>query len=191
MAQNLLKRATTRNMACSSNGEESIVGMKEVLGERGLLGASNQSVESWCGFPGERVRTSATILLVEDQSFVREVAGEVLRCAGYEVLTAKAAPEAIHAYEQFSGKVDLLLSDIVLPGQSGRALARDLKQRNSNIKVLLISGYAMQPADVESDESTKECLPKPFSAEVLLRRVREVLSAENRVSGEPSQARFR
>ncbi len=91
-----------------------------------------------------RRRGAQTILLVEDEAFVREVTCEVLRSAGYRVLTAKNATEAMQAYEVRGDEVDLLLSDVVLPGESGRVLAGKLRRENPWLKILLVTGYAEQ-----------------------------------------------
>jgi two-component system, cell cycle sensor histidine kinase and response regulator CckA len=124
----------------------------------------------------EELAGAETILLVEDEAFVREVTGEVLRSAGYEVLIARNAAEAAGVYSARLGGVELLLSDVVLPGENGRALARRLRRENPELKVLLVTGYAdqmgLQGAQNGADE---ECLAKPFSTEVLLRRVRQRL----------------
>ena len=123
----------------------------------------------------EQMRTFAqTILIVEDQSFVRNVTCEVLRAAGYRVLIAGQADEAAQIFEWNARDVDLLLTDVVLPGENGRALAERLKRANPKLKVLLISGY---PAQMEP-EGVQRCLAKPFSTEGLLRSVRQVLGAE-------------
>ncbi len=114
-----------------------------------------------------------TILFVEDEKFVREVTGEVLRSAGYRVLTAKNAAEAVCVYDARRSDVDLLLTDVVLPGETGRALAGRLRRENPALKVLLVTGYAEQMSPPESKQ--EECLAKPFSTEVLLRRVRNRL----------------
>jgi len=117
-----------------------------------------------------------TILLVEDEAFVREVTSEVLRSAGYEVVSARDASEALGAYAAHSGALDLLLTDVILPGESGRALAARLKWESPGLKVLLISGYAHQMEPQEA--GAEECLAKPFSAGVLLRKVRKVLDGD-------------
>jgi CheY-like chemotaxis protein len=130
---------------------------------------------------GEQRRAGAelvgaeTILLVEDEAFVREVTVEVLRSAGYEVLAAKNAAEAGSIYSARRG-VDLLLSDVVLPGENGRALARRMRRENPELKVLLVTGYAEQMGlQRTQEEAEEECLAKPFSTEVLLRTVRRML----------------
>jgi CheY-like chemotaxis protein len=123
------------------------------------------------------LRGTETILFVEDQSFVREVAGKILKSAGYRVLAAKSAAEASRAYELASGAIDLLLTDIILPRESGRELARELRRQNPLLCVLLITGYTEQMVKSETETEFGECFPKPFSARALLQRVREVLDA--------------
>jgi CheY-like chemotaxis protein len=113
------------------------------------------------------------ILFVEDEAFVREVTTQVLRSAGYHVMAAKNATEAMQVYDRRSNEVELLLTDVVLPGETGRVLAARLRQRNPALNVLLVSGYAEQMGLQDGDQ--EECLAKPFSTEVLLRRVRQQL----------------
>lgn len=123
---------------------------------------------------------SEMILLVEDESFVRDVTGEVLRAAGYRVLAARDAAEALRMYELRRGNVDLLLSDVILPGETGLALAGTLRSKNPTLKVLLVSGYGEQIARLEV--AGEEYLGKPFSSEALLRRVRQILGRERRAA---------
>jgi two-component system cell cycle sensor histidine kinase/response regulator CckA len=122
-----------------------------------------------------------TILFVEDERFVREVTGEVLRSAGYRVLTAKNAAEAVCVYDAGRSDVDLLLTDVVLPGETGRALAGRLRRENPGLKVLLVTGYADQMAVPGTKH--EECLPKPFSTEILLWRVRQLLDRSRLLAG--------
>jgi DNA-binding NtrC family response regulator len=116
-----------------------------------------------------------TILFVEDESFVREVTSEVLRSAGYTVITAKNGAEALRIFHQRSEAAELLLSDIVLPGKSGHALAGELRQLCPEIIVLFISGYADQWAQSEYEKEGAHFLAKPFSMPALLHKVREAL----------------
>jgi DNA-binding NtrC family response regulator len=117
------------------------------------------------------------VLLVEDEAFVRRVASEVLRGAGYCVLIARDASEAACLYESCHGAVDLLLTDLVLPGEDGCALAARLQAENSQLSVLLMSGYTdrreWRDARRERDQPW---LAKPFSGEQLLGKVRQTLS---------------
>ena len=115
-----------------------------------------------------------TILLVEDEGFVREVTSEVLRSAGYNVLTAKNAIEAERTYVQLWGEVDLLLTDVILPGESGSSFAGRLRLGNSRLKILLVTGYPEQIGLLEMGR--EECLPKPFSKRELLERVKQMIA---------------
>ncbi len=117
--------------------------------------------------------SAETILLVEDEEFVRVVTSEVLRSAGFTVLLAKNAVEAMRAYELSRAEVDLLLTDVVLPGESGHALATRLRRGNPRLKVLFATGYPEYIAMAEA--AHEECLAKPFSTGVLLQRVRQMI----------------
>jgi len=114
-----------------------------------------------------------TILLVEDEAFVRKVTAEVLESAGYRLVIAADAGEAL----AYRGRLapDLLLADVIMPGMSGRVLAVELTSFYPSTRVLLMSGYAEQLADHKLPPCGREYLAKPFSVHTLLSRVREVL----------------
>lgn len=120
---------------------------------------------------------SETILLVEDEIFVRNVTAEVLNSAGYRVLTAEAAAEALKADRKHGKPIQLLLADVVMPGMSGRELAVEFEDLHPHVRVLLMSGYAEQLARSELSLFNQNCLAKPFTARTLLKRVREALDA--------------
>ena len=122
-----------------------------------------------------------TILLVEDAGFVREVTCEVLRSAGYTVLTARNAMEAMHVYKACCAAVDLLLTDVILPGESGHVLAARLRRLDPGLKVLSVSGYGDQMGLREAGNG--ECLAKPYSTEVLLGTVRRLIDGETGIEG--------
>ena len=121
------------------------------------------------GMPG----SVETILYVEDEAFVREVTAEVLLDAGYHVLVAKTAKEAACLYEAQRGEVDLLLTDVVLPGETGHTLASRLRHAHPTLKVLFVTGYAEQMTLRESE--FESCLAKPFPTQTLLGRIRGLL----------------
>jgi two-component system cell cycle sensor histidine kinase/response regulator CckA len=146
--------------------------MQAAIGAQTVQAPDELGPWSW-GTEEKTLAGAETILLVEDEAFVREVTGEVLRSAGYRVLTARDAVEAVRAWEAHRGATDLLLADVMLPGENGRALAGRLKRESPGLKVLLISGYAEQMGRREA--GMEECLAKPFSVGVLLRRVRQAL----------------
>lgn len=120
---------------------------------------------------------SETILLVEDEVFVRTVTAEVLKSAGYTVLTAGSAAEALHACRKWQ-PVDLLLADIVMPGMSGCKLASEFEGLHPLGRVLLMSGYAAQLAKCESSPYRQTYLAKPFTATTLVKKVREALDGQ-------------
>ncbi|HYM74772.1 MAG TPA: response regulator [Candidatus Dormibacteraeota bacterium] len=114
-----------------------------------------------------------TILFVEDEAFVREVTREILESEGYRVLTAGSAAEAQRIYNERGTEVDLLLTDVILPGESGRVLAARVRRENAALKVLYVTGYPEQM--VMRATENEDCLAKPFSADALLDRVRQLL----------------
>ncbi len=125
----------------------------------------------------EMAPSRATILLVEDESFVREVTCEILRSAGYRVLKAGNAREAMQAFQCHGEEVQLLLTDVVMPGQNGRDLARDMRAICPGLRTLFISGYAENAVTRHwSRERGGFYLPKPFSVQSLMRKVSQALN---------------
>jgi len=122
------------------------------------------------------LRGTETVLLAEDEQDVREVAREFLESAGYTVILAANGEEALTRAAEHSGKIDLLVSDMVMPGMTGVELVRRLRQQRSNFEVIYMSGYSEQAAS----EATKVdhaaiVLTKPFSRAAILRALRETL----------------
>lgn len=117
------------------------------------------------------------ILLVEDEVFVREVTSEVLRSAGYRVLTAKNAVDAEQVYLRRCGEVDLLLTDVILPGENGRSFAQRLRLTHPTLQILLVTGYAEQMGLPE--DGHEKCLAKPFSTRKLLEKVKEMMQVRD------------
>lgn len=118
-----------------------------------------------------------TILLVEDEAFVRNVTAEVLRSFGYRVLMAANALEAKEAFAKHGAHVQLVLTDMIMPGSNGRKLAMELRKASPGLRVIVTSGY---PESVVQDDSAADLqfLPKPFSVDSLIRKIREVTSRE-------------
>jgi len=111
---------------------------------------------------------------VEDEAFVRHVVCEVLGMAGYCVLKARDASEAMQLVEQEGQGVRLLVTDVVLPGASGCALAGNLANLCPGLRAIFISGYP-EAALPKQGPNGHYYLAKPFSAESLLRIVRTAL----------------
>jgi signal transduction histidine kinase/CheY-like chemotaxis protein len=124
-------------------------------------------------------RGTETILLVEDQEQVRNVALSILRKHGYRVLVAENAGEALLLSESNVGTIHLLLTDVVMPNLSGAELAKRLTRTRPELKVLCMSGYTDDSVIRHGVlASAMPFLQKPFTPESLARKVREVLSAE-------------
>ena len=126
-----------------------------------------------------------TILLVEDEAFVRNVTREILQAAGYRVLTAGDGVAATRLYKEFGPEVDLLLTDMILPGENGGELAARMRRQNPGLRVLFVTGYADQIVVLK--DADEEYLLKPFCSEVLLRKVTELMD-QPRVQAEQVQA---
>jgi PAS domain S-box-containing protein len=118
-----------------------------------------------------------TILLVEDEDAVRVIIGAVLRRQGYNVLEAASAAVACELYQRHPGRIDLLLTDVVMPGMNGPALAQRLIGLQPDLRVLFVSGYSSPAVAVGSDNPLVGFLGKPFHATALAERVRRLLAA--------------
>ncbi len=121
-------------------------------------------------------RGSETVLLVEDEESLRRLAREFLENKGYTVLEAGNGEEAVSACEKYERPIHLMVTDVVMPGMSGRELAACLKVPRPDMKVLYVSGYTDEAITHHGVlEAGVAFLQKPFTAEDLLRRVYEVL----------------
>jgi CheY-like chemotaxis protein len=119
---------------------------------------------------------SETILLVEDEPGVRAMIAAVLRRQGYTVLEAATPGAAIDLFERSSGRVDLLLTDVVMPEMNGPALAQRLVGVQPDLRVLFISGYTGVAGPIDAGTSNVGFLTKPFQGSILAAKIREVLS---------------
>jgi CheY-like chemotaxis protein len=119
---------------------------------------------------------SERLLLVEDDESVRELVADFLTSAGYDVVQAGDAAAAEALCAATGDRIDLLVSDVVLPGLDGPALAERLRGRVPGLRALLMSGYPGDAVVRPSAESRTTFLAKPFSRAVLLGKVREALS---------------
>ncbi|MCY2926787.1 MAG: response regulator [Planctomycetota bacterium] len=124
-----------------------------------------------------------TVLLVEDETSVRSMTAQLLRAAGYRVLQAPDAETALAIAQQADRPIDVLLSDVVMPGMTGVALAEQLRARDSNLAVVFMSGYPGVELSTRGLDQSKDILTKPFTSELLLERIRRVLDSPKPATG--------
>jgi len=126
----------------------------------------------------EAPRGTGTILLAEDEQDVREVTREFLESGGYTVIEARDGAEALKKVEHHESSIDLLITDMVMPGMTGQELTARLKQSRPEIRVLYMSGYSERAAaDAARGDSSMRLLAKPFSRWALLRAIHEILKS--------------
>jgi PAS domain S-box-containing protein len=126
--------------------------------------------------PSSLARGTETVLLAEDEQDVREVTREFLESAGYTVLEAPGGDAALEISGAHSGAIDLLITDMIMPGISGQELARKMRALRDGIRVIYMSGYSEHAAgEAAKCDVAAVVLTKPFSRSVLLRTVRDIL----------------
>ncbi len=119
-----------------------------------------------------------TILLVEDDTMVRRLASQFLKKQGYKVIEADDAKDALTIFQRQRDDIDLLFTDIVMPGMSGKQLKEQLKGANPGLRVLYMTGHNDELIDMHGCLSTDTpLLQKPFSSRELSWKVREILDA--------------
>jgi CheY-like chemotaxis protein len=125
--------------------------------------------------PIEDVRGTETVLLVEDNPALRDFATRALRSGGYKVLAAGTGEDALELAARESIRVDVLVSDVVMPGMSGIDLAAALLSYHPTLKVLFVSGHVGAVLERSALIAEADLLRKPFGDNELLARVREVI----------------
>lgn len=116
----------------------------------------------------------ATVLVVDDEPLMRSMMSQILQMEGFSVLTADCAAQALSIFRSHPSRIDLLITDIVMPGMNGMALAATLQAECPGLPVLLMSGYC----DVQQMDKRFEFIEKPFSLADLLTRVRHLVSVQ-------------
>jgi two-component system, cell cycle sensor histidine kinase and response regulator CckA len=116
------------------------------------------------------------ILLLEDEATLRVVVRELLEVAGYTVTEADIPEAALEAAEKSGGAIDLLITDLVMPRMGGREVADAVLAMHPRMKVLFVSGYSGERMQDEAPDRAADFLQKPFSADALLAKIREVLA---------------
>ena len=127
----------------------------------------------------QQLQGSETILVVEDNDLVRDMTSEALRQYGYTVIEAPGGEKALSIIREYPQKIDLLLTDVVMPGLNGRELADQILAVKPGIRVLFMSGYA-DNAIVQYGVLNPgfDFIEKPFSPELLADKLRRVLSPD-------------
>ncbi len=121
---------------------------------------------------------SETILVAEDERQVLDFATNILREARYTVFPARNGEEGLSILENHAGRIDLLLTDIIMPGMSGGELVRRMRMIHPELRVLYMSGFTQYTVVSQGIlESVSPFIWKPFSPRELLRKVREVLES--------------
>ena len=143
------------------------------------LPAAEGEVTGECAAESKAARGTETILLVEDEESVRVLLLEILESEGYTVLVASDGQEALRMCREYEGAVNLLVTDVVMPGMSGRQLVEQMAKSRPEMKVLYMSGYT-DDAIVRHGmlETGMAFLQKPFTPDAAARKVREVLETE-------------
>jgi PAS domain S-box-containing protein len=124
-----------------------------------------------------RTKPHGTVLVVEDEDLVREILTETLSAAGYTLLQAEQAEAALALVHTTSGPIDLLVTDVRMPGMSGHELAAELWRERPDMKVLFVSGYSVEAPPPERPSSLWAYLAKPFGPSELLARAQALLDA--------------
>src|SRR5271165_3547882 len=128
---------------------------------------------------GERkLSRRRTILLVEDEPFVREATCTILESAGFKVLPTPDAQSAMKVYVELEKTIDLVMTDMVLPGATGQQLGQDLRVRSPEVVVLVTSGYGNPEYETEVPASRTHFLAKPYSRRTLLDKIEKILGTQ-------------
>ena len=134
--------------------------------------------------PLQSVEGSETILLVDDDAGIRELARRALTDNGYHVITASDGTEAMAVAEAHAGSIDILITDLIMPRMGGAELALQLTAARRDLAVLYISGYTdRREWKLEASQVGRAYLQKPFTPGVLMRKVRELLDASTGARG--------
>ena len=119
-----------------------------------------------------------TILLVEDEPFVRDATAAILQRAGYAVRASEDAAEALKMYEECRCDINVVMTDMVLPGKTGWQLGEELHRHSPELPVLITSGYDNEDFDIEDPRAHLFFLAKPYGRRALLEKIEKILEAK-------------
>jgi two-component system cell cycle sensor histidine kinase/response regulator CckA len=138
----------------------------------GAISAADEAMRTAADLTGE-----GTILLVEDEEGLRAHNARGLASRGYTVVEAGNGVEAIDALERHGGKIDLVISDVMMPEMDGPTLFKELRKRHPDIKIIFVSGYAEDAFQKSLPDPDKyDFLPKPFTLKQLVAQVKDTMS---------------
>jgi CheY-like chemotaxis protein len=121
-----------------------------------------------------------TILVVEDEETLRELASQVLRRMGYRVLAAENGEKALALYEENREEISVVLLDLIMPGMGGKRCLEELLKRNPLVKIVIASGYTGEDSrSVLLEKGARGFVAKPYDMKRVLRMIREVLDSPN------------
>jgi DNA-binding NtrC family response regulator len=118
-----------------------------------------------------------TILLVDDEAIVLNLCQTILRLGGYAVITAGSGMEALRLVQDNTGKIDLALLDLMMPGMNGIELAKRVQNANPGIRVVLMTGYGPNDIARVLSDNPYRIIWKPFKTESLLRMIENALDS--------------
>jgi two-component system cell cycle sensor histidine kinase/response regulator CckA len=144
----------------------------ESPGIAGVIGAIDEKAAVAADLTGQ-----GTILLVEDEQGLRALNARGLASRGYHVLEAGNGIEAIEVFNRQSGKVDIVVSDVVMPEMDGPTLLKELRQINPALKFIFVSGYAEDAFGKNKPEGQYDFLPKPFTLKQLVAAVKDTMAS--------------
>lgn len=165
-------------LSAPNQGTTFIIYLPAYHGEAGVepVAVQQKTVKKPTEYKPSDMAGHGQILLVEDEDSVRVMAAKLLRSRGYDVIEAVDGEDALDILEDFDGKIDLMISDVVMPGLDGPGLLKAARQYLGSAKVIFISGYAEEEfSDVLSTENVS-FLPKPFTVKDLAARVKQELT---------------
>ncbi len=127
---------------------------------------------------GGAAGTPKTLLVVDDEDMLVELLNRMLSRQGYQVVSAHSATEALSLYEERKQDIDLVITDLVMPGMDGRQLAEELLRRDPATRILVSTGFSAQ-TDIAAllEQGIRGVVMKPYQSDQLLGKVSEALAA--------------
>ena len=173
--------ATVHGIVERSGGRTAVESTRDGHGTtfRIYLPAHTERPPATSSAPPSRARVAAngTVLLVEDDAGVRQTIARVLKRQGFTVLEAESGPDGLRIYEENDEKIDLLVSDVLMPRMTGPELLERLRERDPHIRALFVTGYAAPDIQAQAQDSAT-VLQKPFTIPELLEGIRTALGPE-------------